>query len=479
MSRRILRDIEEALSREVRRITFHNLRTTDFTVLEDTYDPITGENVPAPVEANYYDSSADTNNIQYPHFFIKLLRMKEDLTTGRVVPQYGKGITQAIATAPKAYEQILYSSDGSIVAAGSVLGTGIFKIRKVVAGQLLRILSGNNIGTYKIATVTPNSMGNHTITVSSELVSNLPAAGFVLATRVITFLSPVDLNTVKVGDTFVDSLNVSFSITAVDADHASITIGGVGTPSLLVNSKITRSGNVFQTSDPGLIKFSVLDPTKPVIPTGSCQNSTGSVAVNPMIPVDIYYLIRIDSKERASHIDVANRMWEEFNPPRTALPTIIRGRNSADQKLSADATNSAVINVEDNSNLNVGDTVFVFDDFVPTKDVHGDGFQDVFTAQIVAKSGTQQLTLSKPVPNTFLVENNTRVVSNAEYRFHMFNFVDHVTKDVEGAQYWSHEFTFWIQAFIDRQGEPTENDGVIQKIEISGDDIEGNPIYEC
>jgi hypothetical protein len=32
----------------------------------------------------------------------------------------------------------------------------------------------------------------------------------------------------------------------------------------------------------------------------------------------------------------------------------------------------------------------------------------------------------------------------------MFHFVDHVTKDVEGSQYWVHEFTFWVQFWVDR-----------------------------
>lgn len=483
MSRRILRDIEEALSREVRRITFHNERTLDFTVLEDTYDPITGENVPTPVEANYYDSSADAQHIQYPHFFIKLLRMKEDLTTGRIVPEYGKasgtGIIQGISTSAKAYQQILYTSDGLITSPGNTITTGIFKIRKVMAGQLLRILSGNNQGTYKIATVVPSNTGNHAITLSPDLVTALPAAGYITSTRVITFLSAVDLNTVKVGDTFTDAAMAIWNITALDATKASIIIDGSGTPSLLTGGKISRVGNVLQNADSGLLKFSVMDPSKPVSSTGNCSNSTSTTLVDPSIPVDIYYLIRIDSKERASHIDVATRMWEEFNPPRTALPVIIRKRNSADQLLTADATNSTVISVKDNFNYNVGDSIFIFDDFTPTKEISGLGFQEVFTAQVTSKSGTQQLTLSKPVPDTFLVENTTKVVSNAEYRLLMFNFVDHVTKDNEASQYWSHEFTFWIQAFIDRQGEPTIQDGVIQKIEISGDDIDGNPIYEC
>src|ERR1043165_10240307 len=131
MSVRIFRDVEEALSREVRRITFHDDRTEDFRVLKDTFDPITGENVVLPIESNFYDSSADTRQIQYPHFFIKLLRSGEDLTTGRVEPQYGNRISVAVQTAPKAFQQIIYTSDGLISAPGNTIGTGVFRIKKV------------------------------------------------------------------------------------------------------------------------------------------------------------------------------------------------------------------------------------------------------------------------------------------------------------------------------------------------------------
>lgn len=481
MSVRILRDVEEGLSREVRRITFFNDRTPDFTVLKDTFDPITGELVSLPIEANFYDSSADTRQIQYPHFFVKLLKIDEDLTTGRVVPQYGKYITTSINTSPKAFEQILYTSDGLISAPGNTIGTGIFKIRKVIPGYLLRVLSGNNIGTYKIATVVPNALGNHTITIAPELVENLSDLGFISTTRILTLLTPTDLNTVKIGDVFVDNSAASWNITAVDYNTSSITIDGITDPDLTAGGKITRTGNIFQFSDLSLVKFSIMDPTKPVTTSGGCSATAGNTSVDPSIPLDLYYLVRIDSKERDTHIDIANRMWEEFNPPRTALPTIVRTKLSADQKIITDITTggSTLVQVVDNSNYNVGDSVFIFDELTPTKDIHGNGFQEVFTAQILSKSGTTDLTLSKTISDTFIVENGARVVSNAFYILHEFHFKNHVTKDVEGAQYWSHEFTFWIQVFVDRQGIPTVNDGVIQKIEISGDDINGNVIFEC
>ena len=136
MSRRIFLDVEEALSREVRRITFHDYRTQDKIVLQDTFDPFTGEVIQAPIEADFYDSSADANHIQYPHFFIRLMKTREDIYTGRVVPQYGKWIQTPIQTAPGAYEIVFTSSDALITAVGNTLTTTIFQIRKAQPGHL-------------------------------------------------------------------------------------------------------------------------------------------------------------------------------------------------------------------------------------------------------------------------------------------------------------------------------------------------------
>jgi hypothetical protein len=439
------------------------------TVLKDTFDPFTGESIALPVEANFYDSSANTRQIQYPHFFLKLVKMAEDRFSKRVIPQYGRIITSPIITSEKAYKVILGGSDGLITAPGNTLTTNIFKIKTVQVGYLLKLISGNNIGTYKISAVTPSNMGNHTITVSNTLLEELPSLGFDSGTREISFLEGVDLSTVKVGDVFTDSLSVSWNITAVDSDAGKLIIDGAGTPSLLEDSFISRTGNVFQNTDPSSIKYSVLDGSQPIKNASSGyagQAYANNAQINPSVPVDIYYLVRIDSKERDTHIDVANRMWEEFNPPRTALPTIIRSKLSVDKKLITDVTvgGSATIEVESNEDYSVGDSVFIFDELTPTKKQNGDGFEQVFTAKIIDKISTTQLVLDQTVPDTFTVYNTTRVVSNAEYCLLMFHYVDHITRDVEEAQYWSHEFTFWIQAWIDRQGEPVEYDGVVQHI---------------
>ncbi len=461
MSRRIFQDIEEAIAREVRRITFHSARTLDKSVLQDTYDPFTGEVIQAPIEANFYDSSADANHIQYPSFFVRLMKTREDRFTGRVVPEYGKWIVAPVANSPGAYEIVVSSSDALITATGNDLTTTIFQIKKVVPGLLIRLLNGNNKGTYIVDSVTVSNTGDHTITVSNTLLQDLPATLFDTGTRTVKFQSGVDLSTVKVGDVYIDASSNTFNITTVNSSNGSIVIDGSTVPDLTSGSIISRSGNVFTNTDVTSVSYLVMDPSKPVQTSTTCgvvDGKTEMAGFSPQIPIDAYYLVRIDSKERQDHIDVLNRMWEEFNPPRTALPVIKRSSLSAEQQLTVDIATggSNIVTIKDNTNFQSGDPVFIFDDLTPTKSVSGEGFMRPFESKVVGKISTNQLQLADVVPDTYKIANTARIVSNAEFALLMFHFVDHVTKDVEGSQYWVHEFTFWVQLFVDRLETPRD-----------------------
>ena len=453
MSVTIFKDVEEALAREVRRITTHNNRTQDKTILRETYDPLSGEVVVSSLEPEFYDSSVDASGGEYPHIFIKLLKSKEDRTSGRVVPQYGKWLTEPLQYSPKAF-QIMLNGGALVTTPGNQLITTAFQIRKIVAGYLIRLLTGNNIGTYKVSSVVPSSGGSHSIFISNIIVNNLPILNFDNDTREVIFKTSVDLYTVKIGDIFTDSLSNTFNITAVNPANGKITINGISTPSSSIGSQITRSGNVLTNTDLSQVSYIVMDPTKPVISVTGCgQQAAASVgAISPPIPLDVYYLIRVDSKTRQNHVDTLNRVWEEFNPPRTALPVIVRSSLSADQILTLDVPSggSNTIQIADNSNMNVGDKVYLFDELTPTKRVDGEGFQRPFESVITDKISTNQIVLQDIAPDTFKKANGARLVSNAEFRLFMFHFTDHVTKDVEGSQYWVHEFTFWIQIWIDR-----------------------------
>src|SRR5690606_38137287 len=114
--------------------------------------------------------------------------------------------------------------------------------------------------------------------------------------------------------------------------------------------------------------------------------------------------------ERQSHIEVLNRMWEEFNPPRTALPLIVRSSLSAEQVLTVDIASGGtdIVDVGSNNDFSVGDTVFVIDDLHPTKKVSGEGFERPFESKVIAKIGTNQLQLADSVPDTYTVANGAK-----------------------------------------------------------------------
>lgn len=481
MSVRIFSDVEEALSREVRRITFHKARTLDKTVLQDTFDPFTGEIVQAPIEPNFYDSSADANHIQYPSFFVRLLKTREDRFTGRVVPEYGKWIVAPLKNSPGAYEIVVSSADALINPIGNTLTTSIFQIKKIQPGHLIRLLNGNNKGTYIVDSIVVNSNGDHEVIVSNTLLQNLPAILFDSTSRVVQFQEGVDLSTIKIGDIFVDFASNSFNITAIDVNAGNITINGSTDPDLSEDSTITRLGDVFTVTDLSNVRYLVMDPTKPITTSTSCgevNQTTSSAGFSPEVPIDAWYLIRIDSKERADHIDVLNRVWEEFNPPRTGLAVIKRTSLSAEQELTSDIPTggSNTVEVKDNSNFKVGDKVYIFDDLRPSKRQDGEGFERPFESVVTGKSSTDEIILQDTVPDIYLKANTAKIVSNAEFRLLMFNFVDHGTKDVEGSQYWVHEFTFWVQLWVDRLEQPkdlgtiTEIDSLITDIDTEVED---------
>lgn len=481
MSVRILKDVEEAIAREVRRITFHDPITVDKTILEETFDPFTGELVKIEVDPSFYDSSADANNIVYPHFFIRLLRSREDRFSGREVGISNRDCPSVVTTSPGAFEIITSGSDGLVNSIGSDFETNLFQIRKVQAGQLLRLINGNNVGTYIVDSVTINASSPHVITVSNTLVSTTPNLLFDSGSRTVVFQSPVDLNTIEVGDTFTDNSAVSFSITSIDINNNTIVIDGVATPDGTVGGSISRSGDVFKSTDLSTVRFLILDPTKPItklLPTGSTNTTSGFQLSSSEIPLDLYYLIRIDSKDRDNHIDTLTRMWQEFNPPRTGIPVVVRSKLSAEEKLTADvsAGGSTSITVSDNSNFNLNESVFIFDDLIPTKDGDG-GFERPFESKVVGKTSTDTLILEDTVPDTFLIKNNSKIVSNADFRVYMFHFIDHVTKDIEGAQYWISEFMYWAQVWIDRL-EDQKVRSAINDIATPIEDLDSNVIIE-
>jgi hypothetical protein len=477
MTVRIFRDVEEALAREVRRISYHESRTVDTSVLQDVFDPFTGEIVQIPIEADFYDSSADTKAATHPHFFIRLMKTREDRTSGRGVTQYGKWCQTPVKNAPKAYEMIVGSSDGSIATAGNDLITTIFNIRKVQPGYLLRLLNGNNKGTYTIDSIVVDNLGNHTITVSNDILTNLPSSviSFDTTNTKILFNEGLDVSAILAGDIYTDNSANNFTVVSADSNEGSITIAGLTPPDTDAGALVNRASPVFTLADPSLVRYMVLDPSQPIktnAPAGETDATSSVQGVSPQVPLDLFYRIRIDSKEQKEHIHVLNRIWEEFNPPRTALPVVVRSAASAEQAFTvAMLAGETTITVEDNSNFNVNDPVLVFDDLTPGRNSKGE-YGEPFETIITQKIGTNQLILRDPIPQDLNLDTCPKIVSNVTYQLYMFHFVDHATKDVEGSQYWVHEFMFWVQIWIDRLESPDEL-SVVTDISPSYENIEG------
>jgi hypothetical protein len=464
MSVTILKDVEESLLREFRNILIAEQRTQTYESFPSSFDPFTGEKIEGQsLEAHFLDSSANGRNIEYPHVFIKILRSEEDLSSGRIVPPYGKEVSIPIAYAPRAYNVIL-SSEDFLMTSGNTVSTNNLKSILINNTYTLNIISGPNVGTYFITGITLNGNGPHTITLSSTIVPVLPANNYRLSNGTVTFLSPIDLNTVAAGDIFTDSTSKIYTVQSVDVANNAIIIdkhNRHNPPSPGNGSSITRPGNVLPTSD--LItqrRGLVLDPSSPIVGKGLLNPNLPNTGMNEAhdwaIPLDLIFGITIDTKTFNDHTAVWNRVWEEFNPPRRGLPIVVRTKRSSESLLarnfSGDSSNE--IEVYDSSTFIVGEYVQVFNKFIVG-----------FNTQILdINYNTNTLMLADPVPNSFTTANDTRIVSNVSTVVWEWDFQSHRDNSTDGSQYWSHSYEYRVQVWVDKKfGQ--EIYGVIKQID--------------
>jgi len=473
MSVTILRDVEEALLREFRNILIAEQRTPTFQTFPSTFDPFTGEKiVNQPLQGHFIDSSDNGRNIEYPHVYIKILRSEEDLSSGRIVPPYGKEVSIPIAYESRAYNIVL-SAEDLLMTSGNTVTTSNLKSILINNTYTLSIISGPNVGTYFITGISLNGNGPHTITLSSTIVPNMPTNNYRLSNGTITFLSPVDLNTVAAGDIFTDSTSKTFTIESVDVPNNAIVINKntrLVPPSPGSGSFITRPGNVLKTSDLSTPRRAlVLDPSKPVVGKGilnpNLPNTSKNLALDWAVPLDLIFGITIDTKNFNDHTAVWNRVWEEFNPPRRGLPIIVRSKQSSESMLACNFSGEQSNNIQilDASTFIVGEYVQVFNNLTTG-----------FNTQIVGINyNTNTLMLANPVPNSFTVANRTKVVSNVWLVVWEWDFQSHRDNSTDGSQYWSHSYEYRVQVWVDKKfGE--EIYGVIRQIDGNIEDFDGN-----
>jgi len=470
---RILEDIEEAIAREVRKITFFSQRTREPEsgyILKEVFDVFTGEYVKKSVEPSFYADTAHASQQSSPFFFIRLLSLNEDLDSGRALPTVGNQITIPLVSAPTynvrfGGSDLITTNDSPL----SVVTLSNRHVRDVVVGDLLRIHTGTNQGTYVIGSILLQGNGPHAFTLSNDIVQDLPNFEYAKQNGVITFNSPVDLTAVRPGDIFIDAANNEAPILAVN-NPTGIVVAPNTTLVVGQNSVIHRDSEVLVGVDDNQPQCYTIMDSQSVV-SGVSRNYRKT---NPLIPYTFLYYVKITSNERDDHIAVANRMMQAFNPPRGALAIITRHNTSYQDALLRDAKiGDKLIYLKDASKLSVGERVRTFDNLTRG--------EENSIESINYQSNT--VVLKNPLTKEYKADNCAAIVSNTDICILQRDFMNHATEDRESEQLWVHRFSFkvqgWIEAKLDPLSEDPDGDtyqdtGDVNFIKVCLEDMEGN-----
>lgn len=408
-SRQTIKDIEEALKREVRRLTTHYPQTQTNTGTQTTYDVFTGEVEPISIKANFYDESANPNNIQYPRVDVRFEEISEDRESGRLISLWEareseyKQLAWPNQDAPRAYFRIVSGSDGTTSGDSFIISSTSTK--KVGSGNIVSILTGNNQGRYKILSV---DYINSIITLDPTLVSAIDNLSFNLQTRKLYLLDPTDLSAVKAGDVFEDANSTRFPILNVKRDKRELYLGGSGEPSLVSGASILREGEVLSNIDVSAVKYVIMDADRPLI-SQPCNLPVTEKwdTENYATPFNYFWTIEIKNKERQAHISIADRFTETvINRTRRALDILLRTPKSAESNVieGPELGNANVITLEDASKMTVNDSVYIANQYSISDN-----------NQIIdIDYTTNQIMLRYSVPADFSCFNNAVLVTEAK-----------------------------------------------------------------
>jgi hypothetical protein len=439
---RVLEDIEEAICREVR-------RTRTETIFKELFNPLTGEMVRKPIEAQFFDDSASPGQIVSPRFNVALLKLYEDTKSHRLLPAIGNEDIEMIDS-PQAYEVILGGDEAAISTdTENSLVVNNTKIRRISSDFMIRIVSGNNIGTYKIESITLIDNGPHLITLSNELLSDLPIFSYNKIAGIITFNGFVDLSAVKTGDIFADKLGTEFDILAVDTQSFTIAIAKGSNVVNGIGASVTRVSPVLQNAETELISYLVFDPTKPL------NKASKYRARSWPIPYTFLYYIKVVSNERDDHLAVANRMMQVMNPPRGTILTIVRSDKSSESTAIKDVeSGSTTIFVDDATYFYVNDRIQLFSDISVGEEL----------IIMSVNNASNSIMVTTPVTQAYLYNDHAKIVSNCEVKAFERDFLNHMTEDVPEKQFWVHRFTYRIEGWVDSRIPPIETEQTFMEI---------------
>lgn len=408
-SRQTIKDIEEALKREVRRLTTHYPQTQTNTGTQTTYDVFTGEVQPLSLKAHFYDESSNPSNIQYPRVDVRFEEVAEDRESGRLISLWEaresdyKQLAWPNQDAPRSYLRLVSGNDG--ITSGDSFIISSANTKKVEVGNIVSILTGNNQGRYKILSV---DYINSIINLDPTLVSNIENLSFNPQTRKLYLLDPTDLSAVKSGDVFEDANSTRFTIINVRRNKRELYLGGSGEPSLVSGASILRDGDVLSNIDVSAVKYVIMDETKPLI-AQPCNTPVTERwdTENYATPFNYFWTIEIKNKERQAHISIADRFTETvINRTRRALDILLRSSDSAESSITEgpELGNANVITVKDASKMTVNDSVYVVNQFRVSEN------NQIIDIDYM----TNQVMLRYPLPSDFDCHNDSVLVVEAK-----------------------------------------------------------------
>jgi hypothetical protein len=442
MSKQIVKDIQEALLREITTLVTHSVDTKTNISVETTFDPFTGEPLPLNIEGNLYNSSSNPNQVDYPRIDLQPAGLREDRDSGRMISIWEdlnteyRELIEPNQNRARVYETLFSGTDGIVYPEGLVVSP--VKFAKAQPGYLLKIISGANIGTYTIVALDNTSQK---LLLSTELVSDIQELSFNEKTRKLYLLNPTDTYAVRAGDIFVDSLGNHFKILHIDTKQRELYLDGSNAPSLDVGSSIVRLGGALKASDSNPVVYLVLDPDKPKTYHG-CPATEAWDLSHPATPFDYFFTLEIKNKDQQSHIAMLDQMTHTIiNRPRRQLKILVREEVGAESKVTEgpDIGWGQSVVVEDASHFRVNDSVW----FVNKYEISENN-------QIIdVDYESNVITVRNKVPISFSPRNGASIVSWATLKnWSMLLSNDDTTIGQDNINnFYRQEYTFRIQGW--------------------------------
>lgn len=464
MSVQIVKDIQEALLREIADLSTHVQDTKTNVSTQTTFDVFTGEALPLDIEGNLYNEKSNPNEIQYPRVDLEYTGLREDRESGRMISIWEdldteyRSLIWPNQNRPTVYDAVITGADGLVTAFG--LQVPRFKYSRMQTNYLVKILSGTNKGTYAIQAL--NDLTS-TIELQDVLVAGIQELSFNEQTRRLYLLNPADTYSVRAGDVFVDADANEFEILHIDTAQREIYLDGSNVPSLDVGSYIKREGSVLKNYDAATVSYVIMDPDRPKswksCPLTAVTDSWDSS--HYATPFDYYFTLEIKNKDRQSHIAMVDQMTSTLvNRTRRQLTILVREQGSAETVImeGPDTGFGQSIVVKDASKLRVNDSVWCINKYSISEN-----------NQIIdIDYETNTVTLRNKLPVQFNFKNKARIVANARLKSWgmLLNNEDINIGQDNINNFYRQEYTFRIQGY------KAEKSGVKTTSGITGIDIE-------